>query len=632
MLESIRNASQGVVGKAIMTVVMGLIIVSFVIWGVGDMLRGFSPSTVASVGGAKISAQDYHVAYDRAIQQYQRRLRRPFTNEEARQVGLDRIVLQQLLSEAAVDDEARKLGLGISDEALREVITSNPSFQDKSGAFDPALLAAALQNMDMNERGFVSDLRKQVLRQFIVAALATGIAAPKAEIMAEAGYQGQTRSVDYFLLPASVAGDIPAASEDALKAFFNDRKSSYRAPEYRGMTVLTLEPDTIANPAEVSDADAEAAYQKLAGKDPQFGAPEKRDLQQILFPDEGDADAAEAKLKAGASFDDLVKDRGLKAEDTDIGETTKDAMLDQAEANAVFALPPGGVSGVLKSQFGPVIVRVKGIIPSTVKPYAEVADQVKKEVSASRAGDKIQAMHDKIEDARVSGKSLADAGKAVGLSAETIAAVDAAGRDPKGAQVNLPDKPELLRAAFASDVGLDEAPLNTKDGGYVWYEIAKVDPAHDLTFEEAKPEVEKQQRAEEIDKALAAKADDLVKQISAGGNIADVAKGAGAEVKTATEVHRAEQASLPESVVAAIFRQPADGAGSAATPDGRVVFKITADRTPPVDFADARVKSMASELGTATRESLLDQYVEALRRTLGVAIHQDVLQSAEGGS
>jgi hypothetical protein len=83
--------------------------------------------------------------------------------------------------------------------------------------------------------------------------------------------------------------------------------------------------------------------------------------------------------------------------------------------------------------------------------------------------------------------------------------------------------------------------------------------------------------------------------------------------------------------VAAIFREPADGAGSAATPDGRVVFKIAADRTPPVDFADARVKSMASELQTATRDSLLDQYVAALRKTLGVAIHPDALQSAEGG-
>ena len=596
MLEAIRNAAQGIVGKAIMTVVMGLIIVSFVIWGVGDMLRGFTASTVASVGGAKISAQEYHVAYDRMIQQYQRRLRRPFTNEEARQIGLDRSVLQQLLSEAAVDEEARKLGLNISDDALREIITSNPDFRDKSGAFDPARFADALRNMDLTERGFVSELRQQALRQFIVAALTTGIAAPKAEVTAEADYEGQTRSVDYFLLPAAAAGEIGAPSDEALKTFFNDRKSSYRAPEFRAMDVLALEPETIANPAEVSDADAEAAYAKIAGKDPRFGAPEKRDLQQILYPNEADASAAEAKLKAGASFDDLVKERGLKPEDTDLGETTKDAMLDKAEADAVFALPQGGVSEVLKSQFGPVIVRVKGITPSTMKPFAEVADEVKRQVSASRAGDKIQALHDKIEDLRVSGKSLIEAAKAVGLTGQSIDAVDAQGLDPKGAPVNLADKAELLRAAFASDVGLDEAPINTKDGGFVWFDITKVDPAHDLTFEEAKPEVEKQWRAEEVDKALAGKADDLVKQIKAGGSIADLAKSAGAEAKSAQDVHRAEQTSLPEAVVAAIFREPADGAGSSATPDGRVVFKITADKTPPVDFADARVKAMASQL------------------------------------
>ncbi len=631
MLEAIRNAAQGVVGKAIMTLVMGLIIVSFVIWGVGDMLRGFTATTVASVGGAKISAQEYRVAYDRTIQQYQRRLRRPFTNEEARQIGLDRSVLQRLLSEAAVDEEGRKLGLDISDDALREIITSNPDFRDKSGAFDPGRLAGALRDMDMTERGFVSELRKQALRQFIVAALTTGIAAPKGEVKAEADYEGQSRGIDYFLLPAAAAGEIGAPSEEALKTFFNDRKASYRAPEFRAIDVLALEPDTIANPAEVSDADAQAAYEKIAGKDPKFGAPEKRDLQQILFPDEAEAAAAEVKLKAGASFDDLVKDRGLKPEDTDLGETAKDGILDKAEADAVFALPQGGVSGVLKSQFGPVIVRVKGITPSTVKPFAEVADEVKRQVSAPRAGDKIQALHDKIEDLRVSGKSLLEAAKAVGLTGESIAAVDAQGRDLQGEPVKLPDQADLLRAAFASDVGLDEAPINTKDGGFVWFDVAKVDPAHDLTFEQAKPEVEKQWRAEEVDKALASKADDLVKQIKAGTSVADAAKSAGAEVKSAQDIHRAEQTSLPEAVVAAIFREPADGAGSAATPDGRVLFKITSDRSPPVDFADARVKEMASKLDPATRESLLDQYVEALRRTLGVVVHPEALQAAEGG-
>jgi peptidyl-prolyl cis-trans isomerase D len=630
MLESMRKAAQGVVGKAIMTVVMGLIIVSFVIWGVGDMLRGFTASTVASVGSAKISEQEYRSSYQRTIQQYQRRLRQPFTNEQARAIGLDREVLQRLLSESAIDEEGRKLGLNVSDEALRAMIETNPNFRDKSGAFDPQLFAEALRNNDMNERMFVSDLRKTALRQFIVAALTAGITAPKAETKAEADVRDQTRSIDYFILPASAAGVIAPPSEEALKAFFNDRKSSYRAPEYRAIDVVALDPLTLANPADVSDADGEAAYDKVAGKDPRYGSPEKRDLQQILFPSEGEADAAAARIKAGASFDDIVKERNLTPEQTDIGETTKAAMIDKDEAEAVFALPQGGVSGVLKSEFGPVIVRVKGVTPSAVKPYAEVADEIKRQISASRAGDKIQAVHDKIEDARVSGKPLAEAARDAGLTAQTIPAVDAQGRDPSGAEINLPDKADLLRAVFASDVGLDEAPLQTKGNGFVWFSVAKIEPAHDRSFNDAKAEVEAQWRAEEVDKALAARSGDLVKQLRSGGTIADLAKSAGAEAKTAADIHRDDK-SLPETVTAAIFREPADGEGAAAAPGGRAVFKITSDKTPPVDFADPRVKDMAQQLDAAQRDSLLEQYVEALRRSLGVVVHQEVLQSAEGG-
>ncbi len=129
MLESMRNAAQHTVGKAIMAVVMGLIIVSFVIWGVGDMLRGFTASNVATVGGAKISSQDFRYEFQRTLQQYQRRLRQPFTTEQARAMGLDRQVLQRMISEAAIDEEARRLGLDISDDALRAMITANPDFQ-----------------------------------------------------------------------------------------------------------------------------------------------------------------------------------------------------------------------------------------------------------------------------------------------------------------------------------------------------------------------------------------------------------------------------------------------------------------------------------------------------------------------
>jgi peptidyl-prolyl cis-trans isomerase D len=631
MLETMRNAAQGMVGKAVMTVVMGLIIVSFVIWGVGDMLRGFTATTVATVGSENITTLDFRDQFQRTLQQYQRRTRQPLTSEQARAIGLDRQVLQQMLSEAAIDDEARRLGLDVSDEALRRLITSNPNFQNKAGAFDPEKFASLLRDNDLNERTYVSDLKKNALRQFIIAALTTGAAAPSAMANAEAAYAGQTRSVDTFVLPAAVAGDIPAPSDEALKAYFNDRKSSYRAPEYRGLDVVALEPDTLANPAEVSDADANAAYARVAGQDPKFGAPEARDLEQIVFPNEAEAEAAGAKIKAGASFDDIVKERNLKPEDVDLGQIAKAALLDPTEANAVFALPPGGVSGVLPSQFGPVIVRVKSITPSTVKPYAEVAEDIKRQISAARASDKIQTLRDKIEDLRVSGKPLPEAAKALGLTTQSIPAVDASGRDPSGKEVAIPDKAELLRSAFASDVGLDEAPIPTKDRGYVWFDVTKVDPSHERSFEDAKPQVEAQWRAEQIDKALAAKADDLVKQIRAGANFADVAKSVEAQAKPVADIHRDEKTSLPAPVVAAIYREPADGVGSAATGDGRTVFKITADKTPPVEAIDPRVKQMAQELDGATRESVVDQYITALRRSLGVRVNPTVLQSAEGG-
>ena len=198
--------------------------------------------------------------------------------------------------------------------------------------------------------------------------------------------------------------------------------------------------------------------------------------------------------------------------------------------------------------------------------------------------------------------------------------------------MDLPDKAELLRAAFASDVGLDDAPINTKDGGFVWFDITKVDPAHDLTFDEAKGEVEKQWR-DRAGRQGARRQGRRSRQADQGGRERrrrGEERGRRGEVGCRTSIGPSRPA-LPEAVVAAIFREPADGAGSAATPDGRVVFKVTADTTPPVDFADARVKEMAAQLESSTRESLLDQYVDALApQTRRHRPPRRALQAAEG--
>src|SRR5207237_4840823 len=143
----------------------------------------------------------------------------------------------------------------------------------------------------------------------------------KALIEALVRFDAQSRSIDMITLPSSAAGDIPAPTDDQLKSYFNDRKASYRAPEYRAVNVLAVTPTTLAKPGEVTDEDARALYDKV--KDQRFGAPETRKLQQIVFPNDAEANDAAAKIKAGASFEDIAKARNLTDKDVDLGDVTR---------------------------------------------------------------------------------------------------------------------------------------------------------------------------------------------------------------------------------------------------------------------------------------------------------------------
>ena len=629
MLEFIRAASQGLVGRAIMTVLLGLIVVSFAVWGIGDVFRGFGTNKVAAVGRTMITPDEFRNAYLTAMQRYQRQMKVPLTNAQAHAIGLDGQTLARLIAQTALDVDARSLGLAISDELIAEALRNDPSLKDASGAFSRDRFDQALRDMGLSERGFVAEQRKTYLRQQIVGALADGLIAPKALVEQLARFDAQSRNIDYVVLPTAAAGDIAPPTPDALQSFFNDRKSSYMAPEYRAINVLAVTPAALAKPGEVADDEARALYEKV--KESRFGAPEKRKLQQIVFANAAEADDALAKIRGGASFEDIAKAHNLTDKDTDLGDVARTGVFDKAVGDAAFALPAAGVSDVVKSQFGPAIVRVTQITPASVKPYDEVAARLKSEIAVDRAAGDALSLHDKIEDARVSGKSLSEAGKSFGLATKEIPAIDADGLDKSGAAVEgLDDKADLLRAAFASDVGVDDPPLATKDRGFVWFEVTKVEPARQLNFDEVKDKVAAQWRDDQIVKALSAKAADMVQKVNAGATLASLAEPDKLEVKTATDVHRRGGGGLNESVVAALFNTSASGAGSAGTPEGRVVFKVTADSTPPIDFDSPKVKALTNAANAGLTDDLIAQYVAAMEHQLGVSIDENALQAAEG--
>ena len=159
----------------------------------------------------------------------------------------------------------------------------------------------------------------------------------------------------------------------------------------------------------------------------------------------------------------------MKESDTDLGTVKKSDIIDPAVADAAFALKDGEVSAPVKGRFGTVIVTVTKIEPEVDKSLADVAPQIRNDIAADRAKTDVQSLHDKIEDDRAGGASLEQAAQKLKLPFGNFE-VDRSGRDPSGKVATLPHAGQVVSAAFNSDVGVDNDPIET-DGGYVWYAV-----------------------------------------------------------------------------------------------------------------------------------------------------------------
>src|SRR6202171_2846642 len=157
MLRGMRKASSNWLGKTIMAVVMGVLIISFGVWGIADIFRGFGQSTLAKVGHIEISTEQFRQLYTEKLQQIGRQFGRPLTMEQARAFGLDRQVLQQTIAEAALDEEARRLGLGQSNDETMRMIFNDPNFRGVNGAFDPARFQTVIRQFGFSEQRFIAE-------------------------------------------------------------------------------------------------------------------------------------------------------------------------------------------------------------------------------------------------------------------------------------------------------------------------------------------------------------------------------------------------------------------------------------------------------------------------------------------
>ncbi|WP_255616549.1 SurA N-terminal domain-containing protein [Microvirga puerhi] len=625
-----RKAGQGLIGRTIIAIFFGLLIVSFAIWGIGDIFRATPPSTVARVGKTDIPVEAVRNAYNNELQRLGRQFRTVISPEQARLFGIDQQVLSNLVNEAVLSEEAHKLGLSVSDQLVARSIMDDPTFRGADGQFNRALFDQALRNASLSEAGFVREQRGAVARIHLAEAIAGDLTVPAAARDAMHRYATERRAASYFVLTPAMAGDVPVPTTEQLQSFFNERKASFQAPEYRAISFMALDAASAAKPDTVSDDEARQRYEQEKAK---FGTPEKRTIQQIAFPNQQEAEAAFNKIKDGATFDSIAQERNVSPQDLELGTFTKSEMLDPAVADAAFSLEQGATSGPVAGRFGPVLVHVTKIEPEAVRSFEEVAGEIRAEIAQTKGREQIEDIHDAIEDQRASAKPLADIAKEKGLKLVQVPAIDSQGRDKAGNPVDIPNRDAVVKAVFASDIGVDNEPLRTTDGGYVWFDVTGIEPSREKTLDEVKDQVTTQWREDEISRRLADKARELTDRIEKGEALEAVAQSAGAEAKNAADLARnTAKDDLSADAVTRIFSVPVGKAGNTATgTDTRAVFKVTSATVPPLVATAQEAQRVETQLRNGMGDDLVNQYIAQIRKDLGVTINQQALRQATGG-
>lgn len=615
-----------------MTVVMGVLIISFGVWGIGDIFKGFGRSTVAKIGSTEISSEQFRQLYTDRLQQISRQFGRPLTPDQARAFGLDRQVLQQVVAETTLDEAAHGLGLQQSNDEIMKSITSDPNFKGANGAFDPARFAQVIRNFGFSEQRYIAEQRKVALRRQIAGTVSAGVEPSTTLIEALSRFQNEQRSIEYVKLEAAQAGTIETPTPDVLAKYYDEHKVQFRAPEYRKISFLVMTPDELAKWTTVSDDDARKVFEERKEK---YSTPEKRDVSQIVFPNAEDAKAARDKIAGGLSFADLAKERGLKPSDVDLGVVAKSAIIDAKVADAAFALPTNEISQPIQGTFGVVLVKVGKIEPGTQASYDSVAQELKHEIALDRAKKSVLDLHNKMEDERGGGASVIEAAQKLKLTPVTVEAVDRSGRAPDGQPVtSIPKGLDLVAQAFSSDVGVDNETISF-NGGYVWFDVLGVTPSRERKLDEVKDQIETRWHADQVSAKLRSKATEMVQKLGQGGKLADEAASAGVKVETAAPFKRgATVAGLTPGVIEAAFRTAKDAAGQTEGANNTewVVFRVTDIIDPPADLASEDMKKLKATLERNLADELVGQYVMKMEQDVGVSINQAAVAQVTGAA
>ncbi|MQX36070.1 peptidylprolyl isomerase [Roseospira navarrensis] len=627
MLDSFRKASKSWLAKGL----LGLLIVSFGAWGIGDFITGGGDAPPAIVvGETEIGTAALRNEFNREVNQLRQRLGSDFTAEQAIQLGfLDRAI-GRVVTEVAQTQAARAWSMTAPDSVVARAITNDPTFHDASGSFDRALFENVLAANGLTEARFAEQVRGDLVRQALMGPVAAGAHMSESVISDLDRHRNQARVGTVVSLRLAEAPEPTGAPDAAaLDAIYQDNIEAFTAPEYRAVTAIVLGLDDARPLVSISEEAIQAEYEARLDS---FTTPDTRTVAQVLADDQETAQAVADAVRRGDPLDAAAAEAGAPAP-IDLGEVTRDA-LPAAQAEAVFALAEGGVSDPVESPFGWHVFVVRAITPGDVQTLDAVRDDIREDLIRAQASDALYDLSVDLDDTLGGGATLEEAAETLGLTLLEIPAVDRQGRSPAGTPVaDLPEAPAFLNTAFSREAG-ETTLMQETDTGYFVLRVDGVTPAAPRPLEAVRDGVvELWARARKTD-ILRETAEAVQAAAREGRTLQGAAEAVGTAAPAMLPAVRRNGAPItegaeapPRALVQALF----------SLDEGETRIVETADAVHVVQLAEVRNSGgTAAETREATRDAVTnamanDLYIvftDALSRQQGVEINRAVIESA----
>jgi len=627
MLEAMRKAATGILTK----VLIGLLVLSFAVWGIADMITGVGSSTIASVGDEEISVYEFRQRYQEQVDLISARFGQRLTPQQARAFGVESVVLSNMIGERAVDTHAQELNLSITDDAVEESIRRDPSFQGLNGQFSPGRLEQIRIRLGMSEAQFIALRRTAMVRDQLTGSLLANVTVPEFFYDVQRTFNDEQRKVRYFTIDPKTAVQRPdTPGETVLRERYKANKSRFMTEETRDIAILMLTSADATKKIAVSQEQLKERYERDKAR---YSVPELRKVLQIPFPSVEAARTARAKIIGGKDFAAVAEANGVKKADMDLGEVTKDKLIDPKISDAAFKLKKDEVSDVIEGRFTAALIKVTDIKPGKVPQFEDIKQKIRDSITAAQAPSEIRKIHDLVDDNRLAGKSFEEIAALLEITFKLVTSVNRAGNgaDSKPA-LSSPDLRKITSSAFTSSVNVENEVIELSDGGYAWTKVVKVTKPQQKPFEEVKDDIEKAWFEEQERKALTKLAQDYVKRLQDGADFKEVAAAAGGKVEVTQPFKRTySMPHLSSTAVNRAFTLTKGVPAAANTADGksRTIFEVV-EIIPPGKATDEEKKQLEERLLQGLRADIVEQYVLALRNRLGVTQNQRLIDRTVG--